>query len=90
MYIRFNAPSERDQRSLNRRPPIGADVVNDVDVVPLLIERAEANRIDRLLARGLEVEPRRSPVLEVVVGHVRDMARIKYVMCQRAVAILLA
>ena len=60
--------------------PIDPNVVDNVDSVPLLVERAEANRVDRLLARGLVLdelalislaeEPRHlvAPAHRVVVG----------------------
>ena len=46
----------------------------------VLIERAEADRVDRLLAGGLEVEPRRSAVLIMVIEHLRQVARVEHVL----------
>ena len=39
------------------------NVVHNVDVVPVLVQPAKSERVDRRLARGLEIQPRSAALL---------------------------
>ena len=66
------------------------NVVHNVDVVPVLVQLSEPERVDRRLARGLEVQPRSAALLKGVVRHVGEVPCVEYVLREHFVGVLLA